>query len=244
MSRTFESLPGRQSWLTDWRVERQRAALTSVSFEFESVKITEFVAIKGGGSRPLAALRSGRLARPRFTSRFSAGRSVAWRPNGLFRNRRAWMLADSRNSPRASRRRFRRETAHEVGFAEVERPPVASSSAWSHCRATRQDAAPLMGARFADHASWAVSRALARFDARTAPHRCGWAHADACAGAGALHTPSRVFQTAPWCAGAETHPSNACTALHGHERARASWAKSRALGQLGLPILRRREVWD
>lgn len=171
-------------WLTQSIICGQPAVSTNAGLKFQRLDVWEFVAIEGGGSRPLAGLRSGRLASPRFTSRISAGRSVAWRPYGLLHrhglNTRARSQFTSVRLGAACSARLPTKWASP----KLERPPVASSSARSHLRATRQDAAPLWGlalpttlrgqsrahaVRASTHARWRVVRGWGRRFARTNP---------------------------------------------------------------------------
>ena len=160
----------RQCWLSRSFVIRQPAASTNVGVVIPDLDTRELVAICGGGSRPLAGLRSERFASPRFTSRTSAGRSGTWRP----------VKASSKNrelvrSPVLGIHRVRlgampgARLPTEWASPKVERPPVASSSARSHLRATRQDAAPLRGLALPTTFRGQSRAQCARFDARTGP---------------------------------------------------------------------------
>lgn len=240
MRGSCETLLRRRAWLTASYVSRLPVASTRGVFLTCHSDAGVFVSPQGGGSRPLAGLRSGRLASPRFTSRISAGRSGAWRLSASSIGEGAWTLLRQWNSPRASRRRFRRETPLEAGSAGSHRVPVGHTvpaPVSLSLDASRRCDIPADGnVLLRRPLSSGVSRARsARFDARTATHRCGWAHPDACAGAWALHTPSCVFQTALWCAGAEPHPTYAWTAQVGQERMSPLWAKPTCLANWGWP---------
>ncbi len=119
---------GRQVWLTASVVCCQPAASTNAGFKFKRLEAREFVIGGGGGSHPLAGLRSERFASPRFTSRISAGRSGAWRPSGLFHGQGAWTLACPWNSPACvSAPRAARDPAGS-GLRRY-----AQSARWAHC---------------------------------------------------------------------------------------------------------------
>lgn len=240
--RTISS--GRRRWLSSSFESRQPVLSTNVGFKFQLLKVWEFVLWHGGGSRPLAALRSERLARPRFTSRFSAGRSVAWRPDGLFQEQGAWMLTALGIHPRASRRCVQRETAHEVGFAEdgATSGRFIFGSVAPPCDSARR-CAP-MGARFADHAPWAVSRARrARLDARD-EIALALLGQSLCSPMLALVLAPRLSSggalTVPWSTGAVPHPSVCCPAHTGTGTRAAFVGESGSLAQLGLVILPKR----
>lgn len=128
MAGYLSAWPGRQVWLTASVVCCQPAASTNAEFKFQRLEAREFVIGGGGGSHPLAGLRSERFASPRFTSRTSAGRSGAWRPSGLFHGQGAWTLACPWNSPACvSAPRAARDPAGS-GLRRY-----AQSARWAHC---------------------------------------------------------------------------------------------------------------
>lgn len=108
----------RHVWLTRSIICGQPAVSTNAGFKLQRLGTREFVIDGGGGSRPLAGLRSGRHASPRFTSRCIAERDrnlEALRPLVTTTSLNSWWLWQF---TRASRRHVWRETAHGVGFAE------------------------------------------------------------------------------------------------------------------------------
>lgn len=194
-------------WLSRSFVNGQPAMTTKVVGVCLEIGAREFVAIKGRGSRPLAALRSGRLATPRFTSPFSAGRSVAWRADALFQEPGAWMLPALGIHPRASRRHLWRETPLEAGSAGD-----AQSAHWAHCAgsglafARRVETLRHSRGRERLASTPLIQRGLARTKCtlrRTRGAGLCAAGADASLAqslrdAWAPRTPSCVFQTALW----------------------------------------------
>lgn len=140
----------------------------------------EFVAICGGGSRPLAGLRSERFASPRFTSRTSAGRSGTWRP----------VKASSKNrelvrSPVLGIHRVRlgampgARLPTKWASPKVARPPVASLRLGRTYVRLGKTLRPCRGSLCRPHDSWAVSRAGQCALRRTPRERIGAAGADA-----------------------------------------------------------------
>lgn len=170
----------RQCWLSRSFVIRQPAASTNAGVVTPDLDAREFVAICGGGSRPLAGLRSERFASPRFTSRTSAGRSGTWRP----------VKASSKNrelvrSPVLGIHRVRlgampgARLPTKWASPKVERPPVASLRLGrTHVRLGKT-LRPCKGSLCRPHCSWAVSRAGQCALRRTPRERIGAAGADA-----------------------------------------------------------------